>query len=109
MGALLLLLRSDDALPLSLPPTHSPAHPPIDRRAGAAPGRYPALSPAQACKLRALSAVSAADGVRTLAYEGLQRALGLPSVRSLEDLLITHCIYAGLIRGKLDQRNRCGG
>jgi len=37
------------------------------------------------------------------------RRLELPSVRALEDLLITECFYAGLLKGKLDQRNRCGG
>lgn len=36
------------------------------------------------------------------------RRLELPSVRALEDLLITDCFYSGLFKGKLDQRNRCG-
>lgn len=36
------------------------------------------------------------------------RRLELPSVRALEDMLITDCFYAGLLKGKLDQRNRWG-
>lgn len=72
----------------------------------APPGKYPALTEAQAHKLRLLSVVSAADGVRTLAYDDLLAALQLPSVRALEDLLIAHCLYGGLLRGKLDQRNK---
>lgn len=34
------------------------------------------------------------------------RRLELGSVRELEDLLIAHCFYAGLLRGKLDQKGR---
>lgn len=30
-------------------------------------------------------------------------------MRALEDLLIADCVYAGLLRGKLDQQNRCAG
>ncbi|KAI7836235.1 hypothetical protein COHA_009875 [Chlorella ohadii] len=73
----------------------------------ASPGKYPQLSAAQQHKLKLLTLVSAADSVRTLGYEDLMRRLELPSVRALEDLLITECFYAGLLKGKLDQRNRC--
>lgn len=51
-----------------LPPWHKPhcyTHP----HPAAAPGKYPALSPAQQHKLKLLTIVSAADGTRTLAYE----------------------------------------
>lgn len=41
-----------------------PAHPPA-----ASPGKYPQLSAAQQHKLKLLTLVSAADGVRTLGYE----------------------------------------
>ena len=44
---------------------------------------------------------------QTLAYEELQRELGLRNVRELEDFLITDCFYTGIVRGKLDQRQRC--
>ena len=45
--------------------------------------------------------------LQTLAYEELQRDLGLRNVRELEDFLITDCFYTGIVRGKLDQRQRC--
>ncbi|EFN59423.1 hypothetical protein CHLNCDRAFT_137951 [Chlorella variabilis] len=77
-----------------------------DYRAAPA-GKYPALSEAQARKLKLLSVVSSADGVRTLAYQDLLVRLELGSVRALEDLLIADCLYGGLLRGKLDQRNKC--
>jgi COP9 signalosome complex subunit 7 len=34
-------------------------------------------------------------------------ALDISNVRQLEDLLITHCFYTGLIKGRLDQKGRC--
>lgn len=40
-----------------------------------------------------------------LAYSSLQTALGLSSTRELEDLLV-ETIYAGLLEGKLDQKQR---
>lgn len=80
--------------------------PPYASIPAAPAGKYPALSEAQAHKLRLLSVVSAADGARTLAYDDLLASLQLPSVRALEDLLIAHCLYGGLLRGKLDQRNK---
>lgn len=40
-------------------------------------------------------------------YADLQRELGIDNVRQLEDLLITDCIYGGIVRGRLDQRARC--
>ena len=36
------------------------------------------------------------------------RRLEVPSMRALEDVIITDCFYGGLLRGKLDQQNRCG-
>lgn len=139
------------ALPWPTPPSCSsslrrPAH-----LRAADPSRFPQLSPAQQHKLKLLTAVSAADGVRTLQYEArrsgrdgwrrqgggsalaawhhihpsggltppaappphvlappqdLMRRLELGSVRELEDLLIGHCFYAGLLKGKLDQKAR---
>lgn len=70
-------------------------------------GKYPPLSDAQQRKLKLLSLVSAADGARTLSYDALLAAAELPSVRALEDALITDCFYGGLLKGRLDQRNRC--
>ena len=33
--------------------------------------------------------------------------LDIQNVRELEDLLIADCFYLGLLRGKLDQKERC--
>lgn len=33
--------------------------------------------------------------------------LGIDNVRQLEDLLITECFYADLLKGKLDQEQSC--
>lgn len=85
------------------PPTTGPV---LCAAAAAPAGKYPALSEAQARKLKLLSVVSSADGVRTLAYQDLLVRLELGSVRALEDLLIADCLYGGLLRGKLDQRNK---
>ena len=95
-------------LPLRLPCLLSYLAAPPLPPASAAPGKYPGLSPAQQHKLKLLTSGSAADGVRTLGYAALMTRLELPSVRGLEDMLITDCFYAGLLKGKLDQKNRCG-
>ncbi len=54
-----------------------------------------------------LTVVSLAAGRRTLHYDDLLPQLDLDSVRQLEDVLISDCVYSGLIRGRLDQRQRC--
>ncbi|KAI9835440.1 MAG: hypothetical protein M1819_002358 [Sarea resinae] len=61
----------------------------------------PELNAAQAHKLRQLSLLTLALSPSTLTYTHLQRALGLPTARSLEDLVIS-AIYAGLLDAKLD-------
>ena len=33
--------------------------------------------------------------------------LDIKNVRELEDLLISDCYYSGLLKGKLDQKQRC--
>jgi COP9 signalosome complex subunit 7 len=42
-----------------------------------------------------------------LPYDELQQRLSIESTRSLERLLVSGCIYGGLIKGRLDQRERC--
>jgi len=42
-----------------------------------------------------------------LPYYLLMQELEISNVRELEDLLINDCMYAGVVRGKLDQRRRC--
>lgn len=69
--------------------------------------KYGALSEAQQRKLQILTVAAMAVSCRTLAYNDLQAQLGIDTVRQLEDLLITDCIYGGVVRGRLDQRARC--
>ena len=76
-----------------------------------AAGSVPELSAAQERKLRQLTVVTLASTRKTLPYAHLLRELGLDGmpqtdgVRALEDLVI-ECFYAGLLKGKLDQRRQ---
>ncbi len=45
--------------------------------------------------------------VQVLPYTELMAALDLPDVRRLEDMLITECMYTGIVKGKLDQNKAC--
>lgn len=73
----------------------------------ASPDSVLPLSSQQQHKLKLLTIVTLANGVRTLPYSHLMSALEVSSVRELEDILITDCFYSGLIRGRLDQEQRC--
>ena len=42
--------------------------------------------------------------LQVIPYEMLQRDLDIPTVRQLEDFIITECFYSNVIEGKLDQR-----
>ncbi len=44
---------------------------------------------------------------QVLPYADLMSQLDIASLRDLEDLLITDCLYAGLLKGRLDQQHRC--
>ena len=70
----------------------------------APPGQLPELSPALQRKLKQLTLMSLARGKRTLEYRDLMQALEVCSVLELEDILISLGLYAGVIRGTLDQR-----
>ncbi|KAI0638941.1 hypothetical protein C8Q77DRAFT_1213665 [Trametes polyzona] len=63
----------------------------------------PPLSDTQTTKLKQLTLVSLAQDSRILPYDELQRALDMPTVRELEDLIID-AIYLDIVRGKLDQK-----
>jgi len=73
----------------------------------ASSSKYGSLSEPQKRKLQILTVASLAVSRRTLPYADLQRELGVDTVRHLEDLLITDCIYGGVVRGRLDQRAGC--
>lgn len=63
------------------------------------------LNDNQIFKLKQLSIVSLAEKDRDITYELLQNELDINDIRILEDLIID-TIYAGLIKGKLNQSNK---
>lgn len=65
----------------------------------------PEITPFQLLKLRHLTLVSIATKQKCIPYTLLSRELDLPNLRDLEDLII-EAIYAGIIKGKLDQKNK---
>ncbi|KAF7303581.1 PCI domain-containing protein [Mycena indigotica] len=64
---------------------------------------FPPLNTAQTIKLKHLSIVSLASERRILPYSDLLRALDMPTIRELEDLIID-AIYLDVLRGRLDQK-----
>jgi len=66
---------------------------------------YPELAAPLIKKLRQLSVVSIASVQKSIPYPTLLQELGLEQVRDLEDLIID-CMYAGIIKGKLDQHEQ---
>ncbi|KAI9705965.1 MAG: hypothetical protein M1836_005371 [Candelina mexicana] len=61
----------------------------------------PQLSDQQSHKLRQLTLLQLSQNPNSLTYSNLLKALSLPTVRALEDLVIS-AIYAGLLFAKLD-------
>ncbi|MCJ1312711.1 hypothetical protein MMC25_006387 [Agyrium rufum] len=61
----------------------------------------PSLSPAQELKLRQLTLLALSSSHATLQYDHLLSALSIPSIRDLEDVVIS-AVYAGLITAKLN-------
>jgi hypothetical protein len=43
---------------------------------------------------------------QVLQYTELMSQLDIPTVRELEDFLITECFYNNILKGKLDQKQR---
>ncbi|XP_023006627.1 COP9 signalosome complex subunit 7-like isoform X2 [Cucurbita maxima] len=69
--------------------------------------RLPELGSDQALKLKQLTVLTLAETNKVLAYDQLMQELDVTNVRELEDFLINECMYAGIVRGKLDQLRRC--
>ncbi|CAN6981987.1 unnamed protein product, partial [Brassica rapa subsp. trilocularis] len=69
--------------------------------------RIPHLSPDQILKLKQLTVLTLAESNKVLPYDTLMAELDVTNVRQLEDFLINDCMYAGIVRGKLDQLKRC--
>ncbi|KAF8113042.1 hypothetical protein N665_0058s0133 [Sinapis alba] len=67
--------------------------------------RIPQLSPDQILKLKQLTLLTHAESNKP--YDTLMFELDVTNVRQLEDFLIYECMYAGIVRGKLDQLKRC--
>ncbi|KAI9094527.1 hypothetical protein K1719_026647 [Acacia pycnantha] len=70
-------------------------------------GRLPQLTPDQILKLKQLTVLTLAETNKVLPYDQLMQELDVTNVRELEDFLINECMYAGIVRGKLDQLRRC--
>ncbi|WOL07612.1 COP9 signalosome complex subunit 7 isoform X2 [Canna indica] len=70
-------------------------------------GFLPSLLPDQVRKLKQLSVLTLAEIEKVLPYDQLMEELDVSNVRELEDFLINECMYAGIVRGKLDQLRRC--
>ncbi|XP_077235326.1 COP9 signalosome complex subunit 7-like isoform X4 [Tasmannia lanceolata] len=69
-------------------------------------GCLPTLVPDQVRKLKQLSVLTLAETNKVLPYDQLMQELDVANVRELEDFLINECMYAGIVRGKLDQLRR---
>ncbi|XP_071945062.1 COP9 signalosome complex subunit 7b-like [Antedon mediterranea] len=69
------------------------------------PSNFPELSKQAISKLRHLTIVSIAAKCKRIPYTLLQQELDVNNLRELEDLFI-ETIYAGVIEGKLDQKNQ---
>ncbi|XP_072047261.1 COP9 signalosome complex subunit 7b-like [Amphiura filiformis] len=69
------------------------------------PSQFPEFSPVALAKLRHLTVVSLAAKNKCISYSELLKELDMMNLRELEDLII-ECIYADVIRGKLDQKNQ---
>ncbi|XP_057532163.1 COP9 signalosome complex subunit 7 isoform X1 [Amaranthus tricolor] len=67
----------------------------------------PALTTDQILKLKQLTILTLAKTSKVLPYDHLMQELDVTNVRELEDFLINECMYAGIVRGKLDQLRRC--
>nr|XP_028961418.1 COP9 signalosome complex subunit 7-like isoform X9 [Malus domestica] len=69
--------------------------------------RLPHLVPDQVLKLKQLTVLTLAETNKVLPYHQLMQELDVINVQELEDFLINECMYAGIIRGKLDQLQKC--
>ena len=68
------------------------------------PGSYLDLKPPQLRKLELITIAEKASQKSVLPYSELMAVLGRQEVRQLEDKIID-CMYNGLLKGKLNQKN----
>ncbi|VVB06758.1 unnamed protein product [Arabis nemorensis] len=57
----------------------------------------------QVLKLKQLTLLTLAETNKVLPYETLMVELDITNVRELEDFLINECMYAGIVRGKVEK------
>ncbi|KAF5744273.1 COP9 signalosome complex subunit 7 isoform X1 [Tripterygium wilfordii] len=69
--------------------------------------RLPPLVPDQILKLKQLTVLTLAETNKVLPYDQLMQEIDVRNVRELEDFLINECMYAGVVRAKLNQLRRC--
>lgn len=67
----------------------------------------PPLNPQQTLKLKQLTVAHLAMKSKSIPYAVLMEQLNIPTVRELEDFIITECFYTNLVKGKLDQKLHC--
>ncbi|XP_050230578.1 COP9 signalosome complex subunit 7-like isoform X2 [Mercurialis annua] len=67
----------------------------------------PKLVPEQVQKLKQLTVLTLAQSNKVLSYDVLLEEIEVSNVRELEDFLINECMYAGIVKGKLNQSQRC--
>nr|VDD41249.1 unnamed protein product [Brassica oleracea] len=65
------------------------------------------MAPGVTTNLKQLTLLTLAESNKVLPYHTLMVELDVTNVRQLEDFLINACMYAGIVRGKLDQLKRC--
>eukprot|EP01023_Acetabularia_acetabulum_P017663 TRINITY_DN1885_c0_g1_i2.p1 TRINITY_DN1885_c0_g1~~TRINITY_DN1885_c0_g1_i2.p1 ORF type:complete len:258 (-),score=23.67 TRINITY_DN1885_c0_g1_i2:411-1184(-) len=69
---------------------------------------FPQFTDPQILKLKQLTVAGLALSHQILEYSVLSCELEMQGgMRALEDFIIKECIYCGVIKGKLDQRNAC--
>ncbi|KAJ6963110.1 hypothetical protein NC652_001663 [Populus alba x Populus x berolinensis] len=67
----------------------------------------PKLSPDQFLKLKQLTVLALSATNKILSYNELLEELEVCNVHELEDFLNNECVFAGIIKGKLNQLGRC--
>ncbi|KAL8167614.1 hypothetical protein V2J09_009113 [Rumex salicifolius] len=66
----------------------------------------PSLVPDQVRKLKQLTLLTLSESNKVIGYSRLMQELDFINVRELEDFLINECMYAGIVKGKLDHLHR---
>lgn len=60
--------------------------------------QLPPVNPQQIMKLKQLTVVSLATVHKVIQYQTLMQQLDIPTVRELEDFIITECFYTNIVK-----------